>query len=88
MYAIYDDQTEDRLSNQESPTVEEAQEDMRTLLTRTREQVEATGDSAESSAWRNVSSALRTAPIDSRPDWRPPRRMTGDRHRHACVHRG
>ncbi|GAA1451053.1 hypothetical protein [Nocardiopsis tropica] len=46
MYAIYDDQTEDRLSDQESPTVEAAQEHMRTLLTRTREQVEATGDSA------------------------------------------
>ncbi|WP_150255331.1 hypothetical protein [Nocardiopsis deserti] len=44
MYAIYDDQTEDRLSTGHV-TVEQAQEHMRTLLTRTREQVEATGDS-------------------------------------------
>lgn len=46
MYAIYDDQTENRLSEQESPTVEAAQAHMQALLTRTREQVEATGDSA------------------------------------------
>lgn len=46
MYAIYDDQTENRLSEQESPTVEEAQEYMSRMLARVREQVEATGDSA------------------------------------------
>lgn len=46
MYAIYDDQTENRLSNQDHPTIEEAQAHMQRLLTSTREQVEATGDSA------------------------------------------
>lgn len=48
MYEIYDDQTDERLSEKEHAThatIEEAEADMSRMLAQVRAQVEATGDS-------------------------------------------
>ena len=45
MYAIYDEQTGTRLSQQNYPTIEAAQAHMGQMLAQVREQVQATGDS-------------------------------------------
>lgn len=45
MYAIHDDQTNDRLSEKDHATIEEAEADMSRMLAQVRAQVEATGDS-------------------------------------------
>lgn len=45
MYAIHDDQTDERLTEEDHATIEEAEADTSRMLAQVRAQVEATGDS-------------------------------------------